>query len=399
MRATRQFVPAFLRLSTEVTMKHNCWKDVWNRWVVVFCAYQILAVILTLQRFYLDWQSVKSISEYIYALAIDHLINSFVWGILTVLILCLTRKYRLDTPRRWWNLLVIMGFGAVIALLHLVIYMFIYLMVGPVLFPREPALPFALHSIIAMLLKLNPFWRLVHLIPIIILSYAYDFYRLYIQGARQAAQLEAQLAKAHLQTLQMQLQPHFLFNALNAIYVLVREDADSACRMLESLSSLLRLTLKRVEQSRITLQEELNFLKLYLSIEQVRFHDRLQVEYAIPAEVNEALVPNFILQPLVENAILHGITQSPGAGRLEIRAQREQDQLILQVKDDGPGMNGKGSNSTGQGIGLSNTRERLRQMFGEDQQVELLNLPGGGFTATVKFPYQEAATEMEFMYE
>jgi two-component system, LytTR family, sensor kinase len=111
------------------------------------------------------------------------------------------------------------------------------------------------------------------------------------------------------------------------------------------------------------------------------------------------LVPNFILQPLVENAILHGITQSPGAGRLEIRAQREQDQLILQVKDDGPGMNGKGSNSTGQGIGLSNTRERLRQMFGEDQQVELLNLPGGGFTATVKFPYQEAATEMEFIYE
>jgi two-component system, LytTR family, sensor kinase len=390
-------VPAFLRLSTEVIMKKKCWQDVWNRWVVVFSAYQILAVIFTLQRFYFDWRSAKSLSEYTYALAIDHLINSFVWGILTVLILCLTRRFRLDTARRWWNLLAIMGFGIVISVLHLLIYICIYLVTTPLLFPAE--FHFSLEGILSLMLKLNPFWRLVHMVPIIILSYAYDFYLLYIQGARKAAELEALLAKAHLQTLQMQLQPHFLFNTLNAIYVLVREDADSACRMLETLSSLLRLTLKQVEQSRITLREELNFLKLYLSIEQVRFHDRLQVEYAIPAEVNEALVPNFILQPLVENAILHGITQSPGAGRLEIRAQREQDRLLLQIKDDGPGMNGAGSNSAGQGIGLSNTRERLRQMFGENQQVELLNLPGGGFTATLKFPYQEAATEMEFVYE
>jgi two-component system LytT family sensor kinase len=379
-------------------MKKIFWRDLWHRWIVVFGIYQILAVFMTMQRYHWDAESRKEpLRDYLYSLAIDHVINSLAWGILIILILQLTRKFPLDSPRRWRNLLVMVGMGLLISALHLFIYVNIYAAVIPVLFPEETRYTFK--NIFTVMLQLNPYWRLVHFLPIVFLSYAYDYYLLYIQGARKAAELEARLAKAHLQALQMQLHPHFLFNTLNAIYVLVREDAEAACRMLETLSNLLRLTLKKLDQTLVPLREELEFLKLYLAIEQMRFNDRLKIEFDIAPLLQNVLVPNFILQPLVENAIQHGITQTPGEGRLKVSAHRQNHRLVLQVKDNGPGMTGKAECRNGLGIGLSNSRERLRQLFGEDQRVELENLAEGGLCATISFPFREIPLPEEIVHE
>jgi two-component system LytT family sensor kinase len=370
-------------------MQKSSWRDLWDRWIVVFGLYQILAVIMTLQRYHWDSGKLKGpLMDYLYALGIDHVINSLLWGGFTFLVLRLTRKFPLDSSRRWRNLSAMMGMGLLISALHLFIYINIYAAVSPLLFGEE--FPFTSKTIFSAMLRLNPYWRLGHFLPIVFLSYAYDHYLLYIQGARKTAELEARLAKAHLQALQMQLHPHFLFNTLNAIYVLVREDAEAACHMLETLSSLLRLTLKKLDQTLVPLREELEFLKLYLSIEQMRFNDRLIIEFDIAPLLQNALVPNFILQPLVENAILHGITQTPGEGRLKVSARRQNHRLVLQVKDNGPGMTGKSDGKNGSGIGLANSRERLRQLYGEDQQVDLENLVEGGLCATLRFPLQEA---------
>jgi two-component system LytT family sensor kinase len=168
---------------------------------------------------------------------------------------------------------------------------------------------------------------------------------------------------------------------------------------LETLSSLLRLTLKKSDQSLVPLREELEFLQLYMSLEQMRFNDRLKIEIEIPPWVQGAMVPNFILQPLVENAILHGVTQTPGEGHLKVSARRQDRQLILQVQDNGPGLGSAGELKNGCGIGLSNTRERMRQLFGDAQNVELANLPQGGLCVTVSFPFQENPALTEISYD
>jgi len=241
--------------------------------------------------------------------------------------------------------------------------------------------------------KLNPTWRLIHLTPLIMISYGYDYYRAYIQGARKTAELQAQLAKAQLQALRMQMAPHFLFNTLNSIYVLVKEDSNSACRMIENLSALLRITLQKAERQMVPLKEELDYIRLYLAIEQIRFQDRLQVVYEIAPEAMNVPTPNFILQPLVENAIRHGISQSPGDGFLRISAKVENSLLKLTVCDNGPGLHQNGSASAGSGIGLSNIRERLHQIFGVEYKLELMNLPEGGLCVAMEIPCPQTQFE------
>lgn len=210
----------------------------------------------------------------------------------------------------------------------------------------------------------------------------------------QAAQLSAQLAEAQLNALQMQLNPHFLFNSLNAITVLVRDkDTESASRMLELLSDVLRQVLRSDTGHETTLAKELEFLGRYLEIEQVRFSDRLRPQIQIGAEVSKALVPVFLLQPLVENAIRHGIAMRADAGVLEIAAQREGDQLILTVRDDGADVSSSGQlyAAAGTGIGLANTRARLQTLYGEAASLETGYADQRGFVATVRLTYREAS--------
>lgn len=237
-------------------------------------------------------------------------------------------------------------------------------------------------------------------------QYGLDYYRKYQEREKQAlrlelhtAQLESQLAHAQLSTLKMQLQPHFLFNTLNAIMVLVRQQkGKQAEEMLARLGDLLRCVLEDVDEQEVSLRRELEYLELYLSIEQVRFADRLRAEIFADQSILDAAVPQMGLQPIVENAIRHGIGRSSAAGRIQIHASRREDRLEITVRDDGPGLGDKNTMARN-GIGLSNTRARLRQLYGEGASLRVENGEPGGVVVTMVLPYRLASgiSEREVM--
>lgn len=238
------------------------------------------------------------------------------------------------------------------------------------------------------------------------MQYGYLYYRKYREREQQALRLElhaselkTQLMRAQLSALKMQLQPHFLFNTLNAIMVLVRQQRGrQAEEMLGRFSDLLRCVLEDVEAQEVPLRRELEYLQLYLSIEEVRFQDRLRVEISADPAILDAAVPHMGLQPIVENAIRHGIGRSSAAGRIQIGASRVNEMLEISVRDDGPGLPAANS-SPGRGIGLANTRARLHQLYGDAAQLTVENGEQGGAVATMIVPYHLAPgiSETEMM--
>ena len=194
---------------------------------------------------------------------------------------------------------------------------------------------------------------------------------------------------AQLQALKMQLQPHFLFNALNSISSLIDEEPAVAVKMVARLGDFLRLTLYNSGRDEISLREEIEFLRAYLEIQMIRFDDRLTVEIEVPPELSEARVPNLILQPLVENAIRHGISRLTDRGVIKIRAARLNGTLKLDVEDNGPGMSEvRRVPETGPGVGLLNTKARLANIYGEGQHLELTNLPARGLRVSIDIPFR-----------
>jgi len=215
---------------------------------------------------------------------------------------------------------------------------------------------------------------------------ASEYYRKYRDRELEASQLSAQLSQARLEALRMQLNPHFLFNAMNTIAMLVRRnDNNRAVKMLAGLSDLLRYVLQDSTADEVPLREEVAFLERYLEIERVRFQDRLTVRLDIAEETRDALVPNLLLQPLAENAIKHGIARKVSGGTIEIAARRLGDRLIVQVSDDGAGFTAP--SLTGSGVGLANTRSRLEQLYGGRAGFELRPGSLGGAVATVSLPF------------
>jgi hypothetical protein len=211
----------------------------------------------------------------------------------------------------------------------------------------------------------------------------------------EASALAAQLAQARLQTLKMQLNPHFLFNALNTVSSLMHDDVSLANRMLVRVSDYLRLTLETVESQEVTLARELDHLRAYLEIEAIRFRDRLSVTWAVDDEAMDGLVPHLILQPLVENALRHGIARA-GGGELQIRAAREADELVLGVRDAAAA--GAGAPSApgeapeqGFGVGLGNARARLQQLHPERWELAVVPGPPGETLVAIRLPYREVA--------
>jgi LytS/YehU family sensor histidine kinase len=206
------------------------------------------------------------------------------------------------------------------------------------------------------------------------------------QAEVRAARLAAQLSKAQLQALKMQLHPHFLFNTLNSISTLIHENADAADEMIGRLGDFLRLTLDNLGTQIVTLQRELEFLTLYLSIEEIRFQDRLTVHFEIDQDTTLLRVPNLIFQPLVENAIKHGIAPEAKKGTITIRSSSKDGRLRLEVEDNGPGVRPDRVNN--QGLGLKNIKERLDELYGRDYRLELKNHPNGGCTTLLDIPAQ-----------
>jgi two-component system LytT family sensor kinase len=214
-----------------------------------------------------------------------------------------------------------------------------------------------------------------------------------IAGLAQAVgyyRLEAKLAQAQLDVLRMQLHPHFLFNTLHAISTLVRKDPEGAERTIAQLSDLLRLTLDTLGRQKSTVKDEMDFVGRYLAIQQTRFGDRLVVHESIEPDALDALVPTQILQPLVENAIRHGIGPRATGGRVDIAIARHDGQLRLEVADDGVGATG-GTANLQAGVGLSNTRARLKELYGAGDRLVLSTRAPGGFTATITIPFERSA--------
>lgn len=223
-------------------------------------------------------------------------------------------------------------------------------------------------------------------IAIIGVAHALQYQRAVGERERVAAELRGQLAQARLDALRRQLHPHFIFNSLNAAATLVHDDADAADRMLTQLGDLLRMSLDR-DQAEITLAEEMELANRYLAIMRHRFSDRLTVRCTVDVAARNALVPTFLIQPLIENAFEHGIGQRMGPARVEIAARRNDGSLEIIVADDGPGV----SDEVSLGVGISNTRARLSQLYGGVSSLRLETIPGGGARAIVCIPFRECA--------
>ena len=230
-------------------------------------------------------------------------------------------------------------------------------------------------------------WELLAGAAIVGIAHAFFYYREAQQGALREAQLETSLVEARLQVLQRQLQPHFLFNTLHAISTLMHRDVTAANRMLVKLSDLLRLTLDSTVRADLRLAEEAEFLEKYLEIEQVRLGDRLYVDFDIAPETLDAVVPALILQPLVENAVRHGIAPHGEPGRVVVTSRRQGDRLVMTVTDTGPGPTDGQIVRLSTGIGVANTRARLEHQFGDDFRFELRRGPEG-FTVLVAIPWR-----------
>ena len=236
-------------------------------------------------------------------------------------------------------------------------------------------------------------------VPILLIAHAVSYYRRFRERDLHTAQLEGQLAKAHLQALKSQLQPHFLFNTMHSISALMLIDVRAADKVMTRLSDLLRMSLENDGTQVTTLNRELEFVRAYLEIEKVRFEDRLRVVFDVAPDTLDVLVPHLLLQPLAENAVRHGISKRTEQGEIRMTASRDDHQLWLRVCDNGPGLIGSEAGSLREGLGLRATRERLRTLYGEEQSLEIRNAPQEGVEVNIRIPFRVDARPLVYELE
>jgi two-component system, LytTR family, sensor kinase len=313
------------------------------------------------------------------------------WALLSPVIFWLCRRFRFD--RQSWpkSLPVHLVGGLLLSGVHAVLCALAAVLQGWV-----TGTPTPFGSEVQKLLANRTHFNLAVYAVIVCAWHAWDYHRKYREREAQAIELTARLAQAQLQALRMQLNPHFLFNTLNAVSSLMLKDVNSANRMIVRLGDLLRLTLEMRNDQEVPLQQELDFLRRYVEIEQIRFGDLLKVKMDVEPAALDATVPNLILQPLVENAIRHAIEPQTAGGQIELRCVRSNGSLLLQVSDNGRGLNSAKtdpdhpSNQARERIGLNNTRQRLQKLYGDGQSFELVENPAGGMTANILIPFRLA---------
>jgi signal transduction histidine kinase len=320
----------------------------------------------------------RVVSAIIHATYIEYAL----WGIITVPILWLASRYSIEGGRRLGRVLLFLVLGFVIA----------FTMDTVLFHVRESLMPFGGGRFRRR--AASPFFGLGFVddlmvyIAVLGAGVARDYFLRYRTRLEESARLHAQLAQARLDVLRAQLNPHFLFNTLNAVSALVERDPRGVRRMIARLSDLLRYTLEESTEQEVPLHRELDLLGEYVELMQIRFQGKLNVDMRVDDNVRQALVPNLILQPLVENAMKHGTSKITGPGHIELRAQRIGELLVIAVTDNGPGPASAGS---GAGVGLTNTNARLRAMYGDAYSVALRAATTGGTTAEVVLPYHTEA--------
>ena len=297
-------------------------------------------------------------------------IDAYPWALLTPLAFLIAGRLVVRRANWYWTLPVLAMAGVAIGALHLAVFLNLLPLIGYKLTPRfvGTLVMGKLHS------EALTCWTLFGI------RHGIEYYRQYRLRELKASQLEAKLAVAQVEMLKMQLQPHFLFNTLHAISALMYRDVECADRMVTRLSDFLRLTLDSAGVQEVALKREMEYLDKYVEIEQVRFGERLRIHCDIDPRAFDLLVPNLVLQPLVENAVRHGIAPRAPGGRIDVSARLDRDTLIIEVCDDGPG-----SESIREGVGISNTRARLAHLYGPAATLELGNVPAG-FRARLRIP-------------
>jgi two-component system, LytTR family, sensor kinase len=351
------------------------------RWSVVFMAATLLGLLSSL----LAWQFTVSLGEkpaYWRTLVLINTTYWYVWALFTPAIIWLSQHFRFERQGLWRALAVHLPSVVIFSLTHIVtmagVHWWIY---------RQQGRSYDFLAAVQRTALLNFDWEMMTYWTIVGLSHAILYYRESRHRALRAAQLETKLVEAQLKALQQQLHPHFLFNTLHAISALMHRDVEAADRTLMRLSDLLRLTLENLGQQEIALHAELDFLAKYLQIEQTRFADRLIVRFDVAPETLDTLVPNLILQPLVENAIKHGVAKKAGPGHIDISARRDGDKLHMEVRDDGVGLSEDALTALQKGIGVSTTRARLQHLFGADHRFEF-HRQSSGLTVVIAIPWR-----------
>ncbi len=360
------------------------WRRMGMRFALILGIWTFIALVFTLQSYFTSYRSERPVelmdSSYL------QFTWSYLWALATPLVLWAAS--RLPIERNNWlrsSLLhvpiSIVLSGIVTALGHVLTWLYFGASVGR---------PFSLERmgrfVVANFSEGIGIYMLIALI-----SYSLSYYRRYRQGQLRTLQLEAQLSQAQLQSLKMQLHPHFLFNTLHSISALLNKDTEAARRMITRLGDFLRLTLENSGSQEVTLQQEMEFLRCYLEIERIRFQDRLVTRIDVSEQAWDAKVPNLLLQPIVENAIRHGIAPRSTPGLVEIEAKQRNGALRIQVRDNGPGLpaHRTSENLLKRGLGLANTETRLERLYGAAHVFDLSNDPNGGLVVTMEIPFHK----------
>lgn len=310
----------------------------------------------------------------------------YLWALFTPLILWLAERWPIGPGLRR-NLLRHIGAATLLGLAFNFAFMTLSFTFRPAEWPEHLRLA---RVLVTGLMVWLPFSYMVYAL-VASMGTAFTYYRRMRDREITASRLEARLIEAQLSALRMQLQPHFLFNALNTIAMLVRQgEARTSVRMIARLSELLRHVLDESGEPEIPLGQELLLVQRYLEIEQLRFGDRLVFECDVPAELTDALVPNLLLQPIVENAVRHGISRRAAAGRITLRARRHDGHLRLEVIDDGPGL--AADALLNGGLGVRNTRARLEHLYGDRAALALENAAPTGVRVRIEVPWHTADT-------
>lgn len=341
-------------------------KFAWQNWAAGFAIWTVIGLSFASRSYFtayragtaVDWKEVIS----------GYLIDFYIWGAVSPLIFSLARRFPIERGKAAGRIALHFAVSLIFIFLVTAVSILAYWYLG---FPNEARYP-TIKVLFADLI-LSPFMLhqgfLVYW-GTLIAAHAFEYYRQLQAGRTRTAELQTQLAEAQLTALKMQIHPHFLFNTLNSIASLIHKDAEAADRMIARLSDFLRLTLQNSAAPTVTLEQELMFVKTYLEIEKIRFQERLVVEMKIKPDALAAQVPNLILQPLVENALRHGVSRQTAAGYLLIEAKRDGERLSIKIEDNGPGLNGNGKppkrNAKTGGLGLTNTRARLEQFYNDD---------------------------------
>jgi len=306
----------------------------------------------------------------------------YAWALMSPAIFTVCRRSDFSA-RPWPTVAIHLGCGAILSLLHCCV-----LTTGALIEARVIQSGLNWPELFKYIFSNHFHEDVLTYAAIISLWYALDYHDRFRERETRAFVLEARLTQARLHTLKMQLHPHFLFNTLNGIAALTHGNPKGANRMLAKLSDLLRMSLEDEGAQEVSLRSELEFIRRYLELEQIRFDDRLTVNLEIAPNTLNALVPKLVLQPLVENAIRHGIAPLSAGGQIHVQSYRTEDTLHLSVTDNGPGLCESDDAPSRAGVGLTNTRARLAELYGTAQQLELKRAQTGGVAAEITIPFR-----------